>query len=142
MLHLLFFFALLTHKPNYCSCIPLPPIDEQQFKEYDLIAKGKVTKISLSNFERTIDVTIEKYYKGEQKKTIMKITTPRQEGMCGIVPKVGEDWLMFAYADKNGFRTELCTRTKNMNPKAWDYNKDEIANDIKFLEAKRNTNSR
>jgi hypothetical protein len=143
MLRLLLLFSLLApHKSNYCSCIPLPPIDEQQYKEYDLILKGKVAEISLSNFERTISVTVEAYYKGEQNNTKIKITTPRQEGMCGIVPKVGEEWLMFAYADKNGFRTGLCTRTKNMNPKAWDDNKDEIADDIKFLEAKRTTNSR
>jgi hypothetical protein len=62
--------------------------------------------------------------------------------MCGIVPKVGEEWLMFAYADKNGFRTERCTRTKSMNPKAWDHNKNEIIDDIKFLEAKLKTSSR
>jgi hypothetical protein len=136
MLNLLLLFSLLTPKPNYCSCIPLPPIDEQQYNEYDLIVKGKVAKISLSNSKRSIDVIVETYYKGRQNKTKIKIITPRQEGECGIVPKIGEDWLMFAFVDKNGFRTELCTRTKNMNPKAWDYNKNEITDDIKFLEAK------
>jgi len=49
---------------------------------------------------------------------------------------------MFAKAEGKGYRTTLCTRTKNMNPKAWDYRKDEITDDIKFLEAKLTTNSR
>jgi hypothetical protein len=141
MLPFLLLFSLLTHKPNYCSCIPLPPIDEQQYNEYNLIVKGRVAKISLNNFERTIDLIVETFYKGGQNKTKIKIMAPRQEGMCGIVPKVGEEWLMFAYTDKGRFRTELCTRTKNMNPKAWDYNKNEIINDLKFLEAKLKTNS-
>ena len=138
MLNLLLIFSLLTSKLNYCSCTPLPPIDEQQYKEYDLILKGKVSKISVINSERMIDFAVETFYKGQQNKARIKITTPSQEGMCGIIPKVGERWLVFAYADKNGFHTELCTRTKNMNPKAWDYNKNEVTEDLKFLEAKRN----
>ena len=142
MLNLLLLFSLLTHKPNYCSCAPLPPIDEQQYNEYDLIVQGKIAKISLNNFQRTIDLRVETYYKGGQNKTKIKINTPRQEGECGIVPKVGEEWLMFAFAGKNGFRTELCTRTKNLNPKAWDYNQNEITDDIKFLKAKLPTYSR
>ncbi len=93
-------------------------------------------------FEKTIYLKVETYYKGGDSLTTMEITTPSQEGMCGIVPKVGEKWLMFAYAEKKRFRTELCTRTKNMYPKAWDYNKNEIEDDIKFLEARRTTNSR
>ncbi|HZH95692.1 MAG TPA: hypothetical protein VEY06_07395 [Flavisolibacter sp.] len=142
MLHLFFLVSLLTHKPNYCSCSPLPPIDEQQYKEYNLIVKGRIANISLSSFERTVDLSVGTYYKGRQNKGNIKIKTPRQEGICGIVPKVGEEWLMFAYADKNGFRTERCTRTKSMNLKAWDHNKNEIIDDIKFLEAKLKTSSR
>jgi hypothetical protein len=96
----------------------------------------------VSNFERTIYLTVETYYKGKELKSKIEITTPSQEGMCGIVPKAGEQWLIFAYAEENCYRTALCTRTKNMNPKAWDYRKDELADDIKFLEAKRSTKNR
>jgi hypothetical protein len=142
MLHLFFLLSLLTHNPNYCSCATLEPIDDQQYNKYNLIVKGRIASISLSNFKRTIDLNVETYYKGGQNKTKIKITTQGQESMCGIVPKVGEEWLMFAYADKKGFRTELCTRTKNMNPNAWDYNKNEISEDIKFLEAKLTSYSR
>ena len=143
MSYLLLLFSLLTHKANYCSCTPLPPIDDQQYNEYNLIVKGKVIKVLKSNlFEKTIYFKVETHYKGGDSLTTLKVTTPSQEGMCGIVPKVGEEWLMFAYREKKGFRTELCTRTKNLNPKAWDYNKSEVEDDIKFLEAKRTTNSR
>jgi len=83
-----------------------------------------------------IYLTFETYYKGNETQNKIKIITPAQQGLCGIVPKVGERWLIFAYEEEQGFHTELCTRTKNLNPKAWDYRKDEIDDDIKFLEAK------
>jgi hypothetical protein len=138
----LFLFSLLMQKSSYCSCIPLGPIDDKQYNEYNLIVEGKVSKVVVQNFERTIYLAAKTYYKGGNSQTIVKITTPSQEGECGIFPKVGETWLMFAYTNGKNYRTELCTRTKNMNPKVWNYNKDEIADDKKFLEAKITENSR
>ncbi len=138
----LLLFSLLMQKPNYCSCIPLGPMDEKQYNEYNLIVKGKVTKVTVHDFERIIYLTVDTYYKGGGSQTKIKITTPKQEGLCGIIPKVGESWLMFTHTNGSDYRTGLCTRTKNMNPKAWNYNKSEIANDIKFLETKITNNSR
>lgn len=137
----LFLFCLMIQKPNYCSCVPLGSIDDKQYNQYNLIAKGKVTKVTIHDFERTIYLTVDTYYKGGGDQTQIKITTPKQEGECGIIPKVGESWLMFTYTNGSDYRTELCTRTKNMNPKAWNYNKSEITEDIKFLETKATNNS-
>ncbi len=39
------------------------------------------------------------------------------------------------------FNTNLCTRTKSMNPKAWDYNKEEINDNPLFLENKKKNGS-
>ena len=85
-------------------------------------------------------IKVDTYYKGSQNKDTIKIVSPREAGDCGIFPKVGEHWLMFAYSAGNRFRTNLCTRTKNMNPKAWDYKKDELINDLDFLGNKRKIN--
>jgi hypothetical protein len=133
----LLLFSFLLPKPT-CSCTPLKPLDEKQYNEYSLITKGKVVNVSVTNFERTIYLEVQAYYKGGGNQRILKILTPIQDGTCGIVPTVGEQWMIYAYTEGKVFRTELCTRTKNMNPKAWDYNKDEIADDIKFLETKMN----
>ena len=133
----LFLFTLLVQNhPNYCSCIPLGPLDDKQYNEYNLIAKGKIVNVIVNNSERIIYLEVETYYKGKQTQANIEIGTPSQEGVCGILPKVGENWLMFAYADEKNYKTSLCTRTKNMNPKAWDYQKDELAEDIKFLTEK------
>jgi hypothetical protein len=124
---------LISYIGNCCSCNHLDKIDDEQYNQYSLILKGKVIKITLSSFERIIFLKVNAYYKGEQNKDIIKIISPRQEGECGILPKVGEYWLMFANTSGNKFRTDLCTRTKNMNPKAWDYKKDELKSDLDFL---------
>ena len=133
--YLLLFFGLFIQKPN-CSCSLLPPIDDKQYEEYDLIAKGKVVKVSVKNWARTIYLNVKTYYKGGNKQSQIKIITSSTEGMCGIGPHVGEDWLIFAYTENKYYRTDICTKTKNLNPKAWVYNKEEIDNDIKFLEDK------
>jgi hypothetical protein len=128
---------LLAQKDDFCSCIPLGPIDDKQYNEYNIIVKGKVVNVSESQFERTIYLKVDTYFKGKQKDSIVIIKSPSQSGECGIFPKVGEIWLMYAYASEKIYRTNLCTRTKNMNPKAWDYRKDELKQDLDFLEAKR-----
>jgi hypothetical protein len=119
-----------------CSCASLGKINEEQFKSYDLIVKGQIEKVEKGEWIRTIYVRIEQQYKGVIKSELVIIYTPSESGMCGIFPKVGETWLIFAQKDENSYSTILCTRTKNMNPEAWNYDKDEIDSDIKYLENK------
>lgn len=136
MSFLFFIFSLLVPKANYCSCVPLGPLDEKQYKEYDLIVKAKVIKTTVHNFEKTIYLSVDTYYKGGYEQKTLEISTPDRESICGITPTVNEVWLIFAYLLENNYETSLCTRTKNMNSKAWNYNKNEIVSDLKFLEAK------
>ena len=84
--------------------------------------------------EITFEIQIR--FKGIQKSSKIKITTSDQESTCGISPKLGEEWLIFANREKEGFQTNLCTRTKSMNKKAWDYNKEELQQDIEYLNQK------
>ena len=131
----IFILSLLIQKPNFCSCIRLGPIDDEQYNEYALIAKGKVVKVSESRLGRTISLAVDSYYKGGKNKDTLKIISPLEEGSCGIFPKVGENWLMFAYSTSNNYKTYLCTRTKKINS-------DGMSADLKFLEAKRQAISR
>ena len=131
-----FFLISLVQKDDFCSCIPLVPIDDKQYNEYNLIVKGKVVNISESQFERSIYIKVDTYFKGKQKDSTVVIKSPSQSGECGIFPEVGEIWLMYAYTSEKAYRTNLCTRTKNMNPKTWNYRKEELKQDLEFLEAK------
>jgi len=135
-LYLLGITLLLSKISFCCSCVPLNEIDEQQYNQYSLIFKGKIIKVYEASLQRIILVKVDTYYKGEQKTRTIKITTPRQSGECGIFPKTGESWLMFAYVSRKEFMTNLCTRTKNMNPKSWNYNNVVLTEDLEFLERK------
>jgi hypothetical protein len=119
-----------------CSCLPLAGITEADYNSYQLILKGKVTQVIESNFERILEIKVAFYYKGSLKTDTVRISTPLEEGMCGINPGVGDNWLIFAYADRYYYRTNLCTRTRNMNPDSWNFDKDELQQDLEFLEDK------
>lgn len=119
-----------------CSCQPLSKIDDQQYDKYDLIVSGTILKITDKGYERTVLIKVDTYYKGTQSQKTIKIMSPSKEGVCAISPKVGEHWLIYAAASGKIFSTNLCTRTMTMNPKAWDYKKDNLREDLEFLEKK------
>jgi hypothetical protein len=136
-LFLLFTSLFSFQVAQCCSCIHQGKIDEKQYDEYQLIAKGKIIKVAEHRYLKVIFLQISTLYKVDKQEKVIMIISPKDEGLCGIIPRYGEVWLMFAYKDGKSFKTDLCTRTKNMDPKAWNYRKDELEADLKFLEEKR-----
>jgi len=133
----LFLFTLFFSNAAYsCSCEPPGKIDDQQYNKCDVIFSGKVISIQKKQWMKEITFEIQMRFKGIQKPSKITITTSAQESTCGISPKLGEEWLIFAYREKEGFQTSLCTRTKSMNKKAWNYNKDDLQQDIEYLNQK------
>lgn len=115
-----------------CTCKSLGKIDKEQFNQYDLIATGKILSVDFGEFTQNIEVGIHRVFKGKIKKMTIVLSTSSQSGMCGIFPKVGEKWLI--YANENGyeFSTDLCTRTQNMT-RANQREKEIIKDDLTFL---------
>lgn len=111
-------------------------MDDKQYNEYDLIIRGKVTGIIKKEFSKYISVKIFKYYKGKLKSKRITIETPANDGICGIAVTTGEEWLIFTYKRGDSYVTNLCTRTKTLSPKAWNYRKEEIEDDLIYLEEK------
>lgn len=135
---MLILFLLLSLEGMCCSCINQGEINIEQYNSYSLIIKGQIEKIEEGEWSHSIYVRIERSYKGNFKGELVQITSPSQSGRCGIFPKVGETWLMYAKISDNGYSTNLCTRTKTVNQDAWNYNKEEIESDIAFLEKRLN----
>ena len=129
-------FVLISLKGLCCSCIYQGEINDEQFNFYDLIIHGEIEKVEEYEWTRTIYVRIKVQYKGMVKTELVLISSPSQSGTCGVFPKVGENWLIFANKSDGLYSKSLCTRTKNMNPESWHYNKDEIELDLKYLESK------
>lgn len=124
---------LLTFNIGFsCTCESLGKIDKEQFNQYDLIATGKILSVDFGEFTQKIEVGIHRIFKGKIKKMTIILSTSSQSGMCGIFPKVGEKWLIYANGNDYEFSTDLCTRTQNMT-RANQKEKEIIKNDLTFL---------
>lgn len=109
------FIFLFTFNIGFsCTCESLGKIDKKQFNQYDLIATGKILSVDFGEFTQKIEVGIHRVFKGRIKKMTIVLSTSSQPGMCGIFPKVGEKWLIYANGNGYEFSTDLCTRTQNM----------------------------
>ncbi len=124
---------LLTYNIGFsCTCKSLGNIDKNQFNQYDLIATGKILSVDFEEFEQKIKVGIHRVFKGNINKMTIVLSTSRQSGMCGIFPKVGEKWLVYANGNGYKFSTNLCTRTQNMSS-ANQKDKGILKDDLRFL---------
>ena len=124
---------LLTFNIGFsCTCENLGKIDNEQFNQYDLIATGKILRVDLGEFTQKIEVGIHRVFKGKITNMTIILSTSSQSGMCGIFPKVGEKWLIYANGNNYEFSTDLCTRTQNMT-KANQREKEIIKNDLIYL---------
>ncbi|MDN3593471.1 hypothetical protein [Zunongwangia endophytica] len=125
-------FMLTLNNIYACTCESLGKIDINQFNEYDLIATGKILSVDFGEFTQTIEIGIHKIFKGKVKKMTVNLLSSSQSEMCGIFPKVGEKWLIYANGKDIEFSTDLCTRTQNMT-RTNDKEKRIIKRDLKFL---------
>ena len=116
-----------------CSCTPHGELDDQQYNKYDMIFKGKVLSVRKSGIIKVVVFEVETLFKGTGAIRKLTVKTMANESECGISPKAGEVWLIFAYKEKNEYQTNLCTRTKNMNKKAWNYKSKELEDDLDYL---------
>jgi hypothetical protein len=135
-IYLILFILLFSNAAYCCSCIPLDKIDDQQYNKYDLIFTGKVVSIKKKLGVKEITFETQIKFKGVHSSSKIIIKTSAYESECGILPKIGEEWLIFAHREKGGFQTSLCTRTKSMNKKTWNYKKEELQQDIEYLNEK------
>ncbi len=127
------FIFILTFNIGFsCTCESLGKIDKEQFNQYDLIATGKILSVDFGEFTQKIEVGIHSVFKGRIKKMTIVLSTSSQSGMCGIFPKVGEKWLIYANGNGYEFSTDLCTRTQNMT-RANQREKEIIKDDLTFL---------
>lgn len=125
-------FLLTCNIGLSCTCERLGKIDKEQFNQYDLIATGKILSVGFGEFTQKIEVGIHRVFKGKIKKMTIVLSTSSQSGMCGIFPKIGEKWLIYANGSGYEFSTDLCTRTQNMT-KANEREKEVIKDDLTFL---------
>lgn len=121
-----------------CDCEPLGPINDQQYNSYELIVVGTVKKIVKGDQMNTIILRVKQSYQGAPKERRVSITTPKDYFSCGIAPKRGEAWLIYARKFEGKYTTNECTRSKSLTRKARYYysSKGVLEGDLAFLEQK------
>jgi len=129
-------FTLISYVAFSCSCIVPDEIDENQYNSYDLILKGKIINITKNKQGTFLTIKVDKYYKGDLQKNIVKVNTPNTEGLCGLYVNVGETWLIFAYNFKSLFKSDQCTRSKRLSNKPLPSQSQLIKAELEFLERK------
>ncbi|WP_207420306.1 hypothetical protein [Desertivirga brevis] len=112
-------------------------MDDKQFSQYDLIIKGKILKVDTDGMKKKITVKVINYFKGNRQSGPVIVSTPAESAACGISPKEGEKWLIFANGTDENYTTSMCTRSKAISSKAENYNKEEARDDVKFLKKKK-----
>lgn len=121
-----------------CDCEFLGQINDEQYYSYELIVVGKVKKIKEGNEVDTVFLKVKQVYKGVPKNRMVAITTPSEARECGISPRRGEAWLIYARKYEGTYTTNQCTRSKSLTRKARFYynSKGVQEGDIAFLEKK------
>ena len=121
-----------------CSCAENGKITEEKYQSYDLILRGEIVKIQNGELDKALFIRIKTLYRGEHKIETIEIKTPSRPGFCGLNAGTGDEWLFFASSKNEKFSAHICTRSKNLNPDnhMYEFQKEEIQNDLIFLEAK------
>lgn len=126
--------TLLISIPIYpfCSCVELNSLDREEYNNYDLIVRGAVASIDVTEDPlKTITLEVKETYKGEMSEKRVKISTPRRLSYCGLNIGVDDEWIIYAY-EKNGiFQTNICTRSTPVPPR--DFRGERLEEDLKFL---------
>lgn len=119
-LKLLFMVAIFAvgasdlHEARACSCLPPPP-PAKAFAEADAVFLGKVISFELTGDAfsmRLAKFTVTKIWKGERS-AVREILTANNSAACGYEFLVGEEYVIYAYADEQQkLHTNLCMRTR------------------------------
>ncbi len=82
------------------------------YKRASVVFSGKVIKIEKKPNNSFVKVTfkVEKSWKSNLESEVI-VTTTSDDGDCGYKFRVEEQYLVYAYGDKNGLKTDICNRT-------------------------------
>jgi hypothetical protein len=104
--------ALADPKPAYaCECLPVTPAGAAQ--QADAIFRGTVTAMRDvdrgENARTDIRFAVDQVYKGSVYRDQV-IASPRDAAACGLTPRVGSSWLIFAIEGVQGSGNDAVLR--------------------------------
>ncbi|USK33310.1 hypothetical protein LIT25_22745 [Bacillus sp. F19] len=102
--------GILVHeeKGYACSCAQQPSV-QSELENKTAIFSGKVLKVTVSSQKKVL-IDVDLIWKGPSQSQLM-IETERDSAGCGVDFIEGENYLVYAFGDKNNLETGLCERT-------------------------------
>lgn len=108
----------LERAAHACSC-PEPEPPEVAAEEADAVFAGEIVEFDEPEpdafDDRTGVVAVHSVWVGEVAEETV-LSTAADQGLCGVEPAVGEEYLVYARAGDDGtLTTDLCTRTTELD---------------------------
>lgn len=107
-------------KSYACSCAQ-PASVQSELKNKAAIFSGKVIKMKETDTVKTALIEVDQIWKGPSQSQIMLKTATDSAG-CGMEFIEGENYLVYAYGEKNHLETGLCERTTFLSDATEDLN--------------------
>lgn len=106
----------LYQKAYACSCYEDERTLVEAFNGVDVLFVGSLQNIRAeNNYEviATFKVTIP--LKNASQHELVEITTPLDEGGCGLYFDFNDEWMIWGYKLHSDYKSNSCTRSKNLN---------------------------
>jgi hypothetical protein len=101
-------FLVNEEKGYACSCAQQLSV-QSELENKTAIFSGKVLKVTGSSQKKVL-IDVDLIWKGSSQSQLM-IETERDSAGCGVDFIEGENYLVYAFGDKNNLETGLCERT-------------------------------
>ncbi len=102
-----------------CTCRPSESAADD-FRKASAVFEGTVLNVSAQGFrDKEVRLKVIKSYKGTNNAQELVVSTASMSAACGSQFEVGKNYMVYAYMDNGRLKTNLCTRTKLLLPRAF-----------------------
>jgi len=111
------FVFLAAQQVFACECLP-PKRPNAELKRAAAVFVGEVGGIRAEEYSLTVEIKVERVWKGAINKTII-VQTSKWESSCGYSMATGKKYLIYVYG-KAPFTVSRCSRTKPLESASED----------------------
>ena len=104
-------FLVLPQCAYACSCMPVSI--QRYISSSESVFSGEVVGVDKGSQISTVTLRASEVWKGPPRETL-EVSTPSYGAACGYAFKEGEEYLVYAYAGKQGLEVDSCNGTRRL----------------------------
>jgi hypothetical protein len=90
------------------------PVSIQRYiSSSEAVFSGEVVEVDKGSQISTVTLRVSEVWKGPQRQTL-EVSTPSYGAACGYAFKEGQEYLVYAYAGKQGLEVDSCNGTQRL----------------------------